>query len=81
MLRILESEHIRHLLHAQIRSEQSVFGYFHNLKMDILPRRLPGLRLHQITEIIGRKAYLVGKILHRWQSFLTGYPRVPIFVQ
>ena len=81
MLRILEAEHVGDLLHACLRLEQGVLRSFDYLELDVLSRGTACLRLHQISEIVGRKAYLVGEVLHRWQSVQLRHAGIPVVIE
>ena len=81
MLRILEAEHVGDLLHACLRLEQGVLRSFDYLELDVFSRGPACLRLHQISEIVGRQTYLGGEVLHRGQSVQLRHSGIPVVVQ
>ena len=81
MLRILKAQHICHLLRIHLRREDSFFHNLRYLQLNMFVRRLSGFRFHQIAEVVGRKANLIGKILHGRQSLKRSHAGIPILVQ
>ena len=81
MLRVLESQLIGYLTDAFPAVGNLFLGQVYNGVLDVLLRRLAGLFLHQVAEVVGREEHLVGEILHRRQSVPLGLVAVEIVVE
>ena len=67
MLAALESQSVGHLGDGVVGRVQIFFGDVNNLVLDELHRCFAGLFFHEVSEVVGRQAALVGKNLDRWQ--------------
>lgn len=81
MLRILKAQNIGNLLGTEKRVKNGIFGHFYYLCLNIFLCAPSRDSLYQIAEIVRRKTYLVGKILHSGQTVDTGIARIPILVE
>lgn len=81
MLRIRESQFVGYFADGLPGVEYTLFGYIQHFLLDMLQCRHPGFFLHQVAEIIGRQAELIGALLHSRHSVFSRFVRCKIFVQ
>ena len=81
MLRILVSQLVCNLVYGLVRTNKFLLRHRHNLVLYAFLRRLSRFFSHEITKIVWRQAYLVGKILDGGQSVQQGPVAMVIIVK
>ena len=81
MLRILEAKLVGYLTNGFSCVENPFFGCFQGLLLDMLQGGQACFFSQQVTQVIGRKAELVGTCLHGRQSFRGRFAGTEIVVQ
>ncbi len=81
MLRILEAQFIGYFADCFLCCDELLFGGIYYFILYVFLCRFAGFLLYQVSKVIRRKIYLVGKIFHRRQSFRLRLPALEIRVE
>ena len=81
MLGILKAQFIGNLVYGLLRIGKQVLGRIYDFALDVFLRILSRFLFNKISEVVGRKEYLISKIPYGRQSVGMRLPALEIIVE